>query len=59
MLIGEDDLPAGTPDEQAAGRVRRDNMAAIRHACRLVENRGNRVLRSGRDLLAATDPNTP
>ncbi len=58
MLGGEGKEPADTMDAATAARVRRDNMSAIRHACRLAENRGNRAITSGRQLLALIDPNS-
>ena len=58
MLGGEGEDPADALDTATAARIRRDNMSAIRHACRLVENRGNRAIASGKHLLALIDPNS-
>ena len=58
MLGGDGEDPADALDTATAARIRRDNMSAIRHACRLVENRGNRAIASGKHLLALIDPNS-
>ncbi|MGC9272153.1 hypothetical protein [Acidiphilium sp.] len=51
MMLAQSD-PATDPHfDTPAARTHRENIAAIRHACGLVENRGTVALRSGRDLI--------
>jgi hypothetical protein len=51
MMLGQNEAAGDKSADTPTTRTNRDNIAAIRHVCGLVENRGTVALRSGRELI--------
>ncbi len=51
MMLAQNEPANDKSADTSAARTNRDDIAAIRHVCGLVENRGNVVVRSGRELI--------
>jgi len=57
MMLAQNEPAGDKSAETPAARTNRENIAAIRHVCGLVENRGNVVVRSGRELIRIIEAN--
>ena len=51
MMLAQSEAVGDPSADTPTARTNRDNIAAIRHVCDLVENRGSVALRSGRELI--------
>jgi hypothetical protein len=57
MMLAQSEAVGDQSADVPTARTTRDNIAAIRHVCGLVENRGNVVVRSGRELIRIFEAN--